>query len=124
MNNIDNKKLLKNRVSSMIISFAALGICSWSFWQNNLLKKIFILPLIICLLAVFFKNLFLIVDKPKTSNFFKKIYIYTILTYIIGAWLYFFIYAIFNDIPLLITLIIFTLFAIPTIKTYYKKMKK
>lgn len=104
-------------IRNIILSFGALIILIWAFFQNTLFGKIIITPFLVCSFAMLFENIFLLLNRIKISNVFKSIFRISFFVYIFGFLSYMVYYAITNrSYSILIIVIIFLLFAIYFIK--------
>lgn len=109
------KKIVKNvfRIRKIFISLLATIICTWAFFQNKLFAKIIISPFIICSIAMFVENIFLLFNKEKISNIFKYIFRISFFTYMFGFLSYASYYSIVNkSYDLIILIVIFLIFGI------------
>ena len=104
-------------IRQIIVSFSAFLILLWAFFENKFVVKIIITPFLICSIAIFFENLFLLLNKKKISNIFKYIFRISFFVYIIGFLIYATYYSIINkSYSLLIIVGIFILGVIPFFK--------
>ncbi len=111
-------------IRSMIVSFIALIILIWAFWQNNIFGKAIILPFLICSLAKLFESLFLLLNKNKIANAFKYIFRVSFFAYIFGFLAYMVYYAIVNKTySVLIIVAVFLFFTICFIKNIFSNIK-
>lgn len=109
------KEIVKNvfRIRKIFISLLATIICTWVFFQNKLFAKIIISPFIICSIAMFVENIFLLFNKEKISNIFKYIFRISFFTYMFGFLSYASYYSIVNkSYDLIILIVIFLIFGI------------
>ena len=104
-------------VRQIIVSLEVILILSWAFFQNQFFGKIIISPFLICSIAIFLENLFLLLNKKKLSNVFKYIFRVSFFIYVIGFLIYTIYYAIVNKIySLLIIVAVFIIGLIPFFK--------
>ncbi len=104
-------------IRQIIVSFSAFLILLWAFFENKFVVKIIITPFLICSIAIFFENLFLLFNNKKISNIFKYIFRISFFVYVIGFLIYATYYAIVNkSYSLLIIVGIFILGGIPFFK--------
>ena len=61
-------------IRQIVVSVIATTVLIWASFKNNFLIKILISPFLICSIAVFFENLFLLLNKEKLANSFRYIY--------------------------------------------------
>ncbi len=100
-------------IRKMFISLIATIICIWAFFQNKLFAKVIISPFIICSIAIFFENIFLLLHKGKISNIFKYIFRISFFVYVFGFLSYAFYYSITNkNYDLIVIIVIFLIFSI------------
>lgn len=113
-------------IRQIIVSFMAFVFLVWAFFQNELLTKVIISPFLICSFANLMKNIFLLLNKIKLSNFFKYIFRISFFIYIGGFLLYTVYYSLINKIySLLIMVILFLIFAMYFIKkSFFNKNNK
>ena len=71
-------------------------ILTWAFIKNQIISKIIISPFLICSISVLGENLFLILNKEKIANIFKKIFNISFFVYIYGFLAYATYYVIVN----------------------------
>ena len=117
MNNI---YIIRQIIVSIMASFVLIG----AFFKNQLVGKIIISPFLICSIAIFFENLFLLFDKKKISNIFKYIFRVSFFVYIFGFLIYAIYYAILNKIYSLFIIIgIFIIGTIHFFKVAFFKKK-
>lgn len=126
-----NRKMIKNvfRIRKVLISLLAIIICTWAFFQNGLFAKVIISPFIICSIAMFAENIFLLLNKEKISNIFQYIFRISFFTYMFGFLSYAFYYSIINKTyHVIIVIVIFLIFGIYFFKkaffTNHKNTKK
>ncbi len=81
-------------IRQIIVSIIAFSILIWAFFQNQWIGKLIISPFLICSIAIFFENLFLLFHKEKISNVFKYIFRISFFVYVFGLLLYAIYYAI------------------------------
>ena len=108
-------KIIKNIIiiRKIIISLIASIICIWAFFQNNFFARLIISPFIICSIAIFSENIFLLFNKGKISNIFKYIFRISFFTYIFGFLIYALYYSITNKTyDFIILIVIFLIFSI------------
>lgn len=114
-----------NNIREIIVSLTAFSILIWAFFKNQILGKIIIIPFLICSLAIFFKNVFLLLNKERISNVFKIIFRISFFTYVFGFLIYLVYYAITTKTYSLFIIIgIFIIGAIRFFKmAFFKKNK-
>ena len=110
-------------IRQIIVSIITFFILAWAFLKNQLVGRIVISPFLICSIAIFFENLFLLLNKTKLSNIFKLIFRISFFTYAFLFLIYSVYYAISNKCYSLFIIIgIFTFFLINFFKmTFFKK---
>ena len=81
-------------IRQIVVSIIVILILTWAFFKNQLIGKIIMSPFLICSIAIFFENLFLLLNKEKISNIFKYIFRISFFVYAFG----FLIYAIYYTI--------------------------
>lgn len=107
-------------IRKIVLSFIALIILIWAFFQNDLLGKIIIIPFLVCSFAMLNENLFLLLNKIKISTIFKYIFRISFFIYVFGFLLYMIFYAIVNkSYSILIVVALFLIFAIHFIKKLF-----
>lgn len=113
------------RLRKTFISLLATIICIWAFFQNKLFEKVIISPFIICSIAIFFENIFLLLNKEKVANIFKYIFRISFFIYMYGFLGYAFYYSITNkSYEFIILIAIFLIFSIYFVrKTFFIKNK-
>ncbi len=114
------------RIRKIFISLLAMVICIWAFFQNKLFAKVIISPFIICSIAMFFENIFLLLNKEKTANIFKYIFRISFFAYVFGFLAYIVYYAFAHkSYSFLIGLAIFLPFVIHFFrKSFFNKNNK
>lgn len=75
-------------IRQMIVSFIVFLILIWSFFKNQIFGKIIISPFLICSIALFFKNLFILLNSKKISDIFKYIFRISLFVYFFGFLIY------------------------------------
>ncbi len=112
-----------NNIREIIVSLTAFSILIWAFSKNQILGKIIIIPFLICSLAIFFKNIFLLLNKEKISNVFKIIFRISFFIYVFGFLIYSVYYAITTKTYSLFIIIgIFMIVSVRFFKmTFFKK---
>lgn len=104
-------------IRKIILSFTALVILIWAFFQNELWAKIIIAPFLVCSFASVCENLFLLLNKIKLSTIFKTIFRISFFVYVFGFLFYMVYYAIKNqNYSIFIVVAIFLLFTIYFLK--------
>lgn len=122
MNMKKTTKMMKNvfRIRRIFISLLAIVICTWAFFRNNLFARIMISPFIICSIAIFCENIFLLFNKEKIANVFQYIFRISFFTYLFGFLTYAFYYSIINkSYDLIIIIVIFLIFGIYFLKKIF-----
>lgn len=100
-------------IRKIFVSLLAIVICTWAFFRNNLFARIIISPFIICSIAIFAENIFLLLNKEKIAHIFKYIFRISFFTYVFGFLSYTFYYSIINKCyDLIIIIVIFLIFSI------------
>lgn len=110
---------LRQIIASVIIC----GILIWLFFNNQLLGKIVIIPFLICSIATFLENLFILLKKENMVNIFRYIFRLSFFSYIFGFLIFATSYALnHKDYILFIITGIFAVFSIHLfIVTFFKK---
>ena len=100
-------------IRQIIVSIITFIILSYAFFHNQFFIKIFITPFIICSLAYFGENLFLLLNKPQISHIFKIIFRTSFFLYFLG-FLIFAVYYTFKNktYSLLLVVAIFLVFGL------------
>ena len=112
-------------IRQIIISIGALLILTWAFFNNEILGKIIICPFLVCSLAIFGENIFLILKKEKIAKVFKYIFQISFFIYAFGLLGYAIYYAIVNkSYSLFIVIGIFLAGTIYFFKMVFFKNKK
>ena len=52
-------------IRQIVVSIIVILILTWAFFKNQIIGKIIISPFLICSIAVFFENLFMLLNKEK-----------------------------------------------------------
>ena len=124
----DNNKLyLKNiyTIRQMLVSIMVFIILTWAFFKNQMLGKIIIGPFLICSIAIFFENLFILLKREKIANVFKYIFRICFFIYVFGLLIYATYYAIINKTYSLFIIIgIFLVGIVHFFKATFFKTKK
>ena len=72
-------------IRQMIVSFIVFLILIWSFFKNQIFGKIIISPFLICSIALFFKNLFILLNSKKyqiyLNTYFVSVYLFIFLAF-------------------------------------------
>ena len=101
----------------MVMAIMAIMVLVWAFPKNNLGVKIFILPFLICAIAIFLENIFLFFNNQKIANIFMYIFRIVFFIYVYGFLGYSSYYAVVNkNYALFIPISIFLLFSIPFLR--------
>ncbi len=109
----------------IIVSIGAFLILTWAFFSNEILGKIIICPFLVCSLAIFGENLFLILKKEKIAIVFKYIFQISFFVYAFGLLGYAIYYAMANkSYSLFIVIGIFLGGIIYFLKVVFFKNKK
>lgn len=119
--------MMKNiyAIRQIVVSIGAFLILIWAFFNNEILGKIIISPFLICSLAIFGENLFLIFKKEKLAKVFKDIFQISFFVYAFGFLGYAIYYAIINkSYSLFIVIDIFLVGTIYFLKMVFFKNKK
>ena len=112
-------------VRQIIISIMASCILTWAFFKNQIMIKIVISPFLICSVAIFFENLFLLLNKTKISNVFKFIFRISFFVYAFVFLAYAVYYAIVNkNYGLFIIIGIFAIVIVSFFKAIFLKKDK
>ncbi len=125
MNN-KNQKNIQNIISirKIYMALVSLIILIWAFFKNKFIIKLFILPFIVCSIAVILENIFLILNKLKLSKIFRNIFYISFFTYVFSILTYITYYSIVNkSYSFLIFVFIFLFFIINLIKNRFFKKK-
>lgn len=113
--------MIRNIMASTIASI----ILIWVFFQNNMLTKLIISPFLICSIALFLENFFLLLNKIKIAKIFSYIFKFSFFLYAICFLIYATYYTIVNKTySLLIIIIIFAIIIFRYIKIFFKNNKK
>ena len=125
MNN-KNQKNIQNIISirKIYMALVSLIILIWAFFKNKFMIKLFILPFIVCSIAVILENIFLILNKLKLFKIFRNIFYISFFTYVFTFLAYMTYYSIVNkSYSFLILVFIFLFFIINLIKNRFFKKK-
>ena len=71
-------------IRQLIISIIAFLILIFAFFKNNFFSKVIISPFLICSIAIFFKDLFLLLNNKKLADIFKYIFRISFFIYWFG----------------------------------------
>ena len=106
-----NERVILIRKIVMVIMVIVTLV--WAFPKNNLAGKIFILPFLICAIAIFLESVFLLFNKKKLANIFMYIFRVVFFIYVYGFLGYSSYYAIVNKTySLFIPICIFLVFSV------------
>ena len=122
---IDKSKIQKIVcIRNIYVSIISLIILIWAFYLNKFTIKLIITPFIVCSVAIFFENIFLLFNKEKISNIFKYIFRISLFTYIFGILIYIIYYSIIHKSYTLLVLVgIFLIFIIHFLKKAFIRGK-
>lgn len=100
-------------IRKIVMAIMVIVTLVWAFPKNNLVGKIFILPFLICAIAIFLESVFLLFNKKKLANIFMYIFRVVFFIYVYGFLGYSSYYAIVNKTySLFIPIGIFLVFSI------------
>lgn len=109
-----------NIIRKIILSSVALIILAWAFFQNELWAKVIIVPFLVCTFSMLGQNIFLLLNKKKSSNIFKYIFLISFFVYVFAFLIYMVYYSIvYKSYSILIPATIFFVFAIYFIKKIF-----
>ncbi len=110
-------------IRNLCVSIFASYILTFAFFKNSLLTKLMILPFLVCTIAMFFKSLFEIFEKPKLVSICQFVFRISFFVYAIGFLLYTTYYSIVHKTySLLFIVLLFVVFLIPFIrKSFFRK---
>ena len=83
-------------IRQIIVSAMAFCVLIWAFFENKLVVKIIISPFLVCSIAIFFENLFILLNNKKVSDIFKYIFRVSFFIYFFGFLAFSTYYAITN----------------------------
>ena len=84
-------------VRQIIVSIFVFFILCWAFFKNEWTSRLIMIPFLICSIALFFKNLFLLLHKVKLATIFMYLFRISLFTYIFGLLIYASYYAIIHQ---------------------------
>ena len=111
-------------IRNLCVSILASFILTSAFFKNALPVKAMILPFLVCTIAMFFKSLFEILEKPKLVLICHFVYRISFFVYAIGFLLYTTYYSVIHKTySLLFIVLLFVIFLIPFIRKSFFRNK-
>ena len=112
-------------IRQIIVSLMVFLLLSWAFFKNQLLARVAIIPFLVCSMAIFWENIFYLLQKDKIANIFKFIFRISFFVYFFGFLIFAIYYSLTNkSYSLLIIIGIFLFWGIRMFKGYFFKNKK
>lgn len=106
-----------NSIRNLCVSVVASSFLVSAFFKNALPAKVMIAPFLVCTIAMFFKSLFELLEKPKGVLISQFIFRLSFFFYAFGFLLYTAYYSIVHKTySLLLIVLLFVLFLIPFVK--------
>lgn len=119
---------MKNNFGAIYQLFVAIPVTIFLiifFYHGDFIARLLLTPFIICAIATLFKSVFMLKGNIKYSQYCNKVYVISILTYILGFFLAFWYLAIKNRIySLIITLLIISVIIIMVIKSRFFRKRQ
>ena len=75
-------------IRNIIVATYVTIFLSWTFFKNQLMGKMFIIPFLICAIASLDENISFLVNKPKITTIFKYIFRISFFIYYWGFLIY------------------------------------
>lgn len=111
-------------IRQMIVSFVALMVLGWAFFQNALFGKLIVIPFLVSSLAILCENFCLLLNQAKLAHLFQTIFRIVFFVYFFGFLMVMIYYAFSHqEYSILIPVGVFLLFGIYFLKKSFFRHK-